>query len=261
MGWRRHWINGFATLSPASWRCPGPTGPPSSRRSPPRWKRWCRWRWPASRTARRWCRQGGWRSLGLDEPAQRACRAFLDRYRWVQSLRRSTVTDDDAFLLRTMVVHDHRRTRLTDPDLPAALLPDDWPAADAHRLAADAYHLVSPGAWLQLRTRTGLTVPDAPPPRFTLTGCGASLLRRAACCRVRRAPGAARAGRRRVCAPAVTFDAVPIRMLAEGPAQSGDGTTTVGGFDPGRTSTAPGSHRSARRRAGVPDAAPYTRRS
>ncbi|MGD9752363.1 MAG: PaaX family transcriptional regulator C-terminal domain-containing protein [Acidimicrobiia bacterium] len=110
----------------------------------------------------------GWltRSLGLDEPAERY-RAFLERYRWVRSLRRSTVTDDEAFLLRTMLVHDHRRARLTDPDLPAALLPDDWPAADAHRLAADAYHLVSPGAWRSLHARTGLTVADAPPPRFT----------------------------------------------------------------------------------------------
>ncbi|MCC6437496.1 MAG: phenylacetic acid degradation operon negative regulatory protein PaaX [Acidimicrobiales bacterium] len=111
--------------------------------------------------------RSGWLtdSLGLGEPAERY-RSFLERYRWVRSLRRATIDDGDALSLRTMVVHDYRRARLTDPDLPAALLPADWPAADAYRLAADAYRLVSPGAWRALGASTGLTVADAPPVRF-----------------------------------------------------------------------------------------------
>jgi phenylacetic acid degradation operon negative regulatory protein len=46
----------------------------------------------------------------------------------------------DAFVLRTLVVHEYRRVLLKDPELPPDLLPEDWTGASARRLAGRLYH-------------------------------------------------------------------------------------------------------------------------
>ena len=44
-----------------------------------------------------------------------------------------------CYVVRTMLIHEYRRILLTDPDLPDALLPADWPGRAAARLARSLY--------------------------------------------------------------------------------------------------------------------------
>ena len=48
--------------------------------------------------------------------------------------------DEEAFLLRTLLIHDWRRLLLRDPGLPDVLLPPDWPGQRARRLTQSLYH-------------------------------------------------------------------------------------------------------------------------
>jgi len=50
------------------------------------------------------------------------------------------VTSVDAFVLRTMLVHDFRRIRLDTPDIPDELLPPGWQGRNAYLAAAAIYH-------------------------------------------------------------------------------------------------------------------------
>ncbi len=43
--------------------------------------------------------------------------------------------------MRTLLIHAYRRVLLRDPQLPAALLPLDWPGAAAYALCRDLYRL------------------------------------------------------------------------------------------------------------------------
>jgi phenylacetic acid degradation operon negative regulatory protein len=71
---------------------------------------------------------------------------------------------EQAFRLRSLLVHLFRRALLRDPQFPAAMLPADWPGIPAQALCRDLYRQVSAGAedWLL----SELEVPDqdqAPP--------------------------------------------------------------------------------------------------
>ncbi len=46
-----------------------------------------------------------------------------------------------AFIVRTLLIHAYRRVLLRDPQLPATLLPLDWPGAAAYALCRDFYRL------------------------------------------------------------------------------------------------------------------------
>ncbi len=51
-----------------------------------------------------------------------------------------SVTDDEqAFLLRMLLIHDYRRLLLRDPELPDALLPKDWSGRQARVLCKELY--------------------------------------------------------------------------------------------------------------------------
>ncbi len=66
---------------------------------------------------------------------------------------------ETAFQLRLSLLHDYRRIVLTDPELPADLLPEDWPGDRARTLAARLYRrwLPNSDAWLadRLQLETG----------------------------------------------------------------------------------------------------------
>jgi len=72
-------------------------------------------------------------------------RRFLLRFGSV--IERFRQADDAAhdpaqsFLVRTLLIHEYRRVLLRDPQLPAALLPLDWPGAAAYALCRDFYRL------------------------------------------------------------------------------------------------------------------------
>jgi phenylacetic acid degradation operon negative regulatory protein len=55
-------------------------------------------------------------------------------------------TDRDAFLLRFAVVFEYLGVAWDDPGLPAEVLPRDWPAENARRIAARLYRRLLPGA-------------------------------------------------------------------------------------------------------------------
>ena len=86
--------------------------------------------------------------------AETAYRDFVDRYGWTTSLAGGELEPRDAFLLRTMIVHDLRRSRLADPELPADLLPTDWIGSRAMAMAGTAYQAVDDAAWRWVETVT-----------------------------------------------------------------------------------------------------------
>lgn len=54
-------------------------------------------------------------------------------------LSAETPSPQQAFMLRTLVIHAYRRVQLHDPQLPIELLPTPWPGAAAYELARELY--------------------------------------------------------------------------------------------------------------------------
>ena len=98
-------------------------------------------------------------SFALAE-TEKAYQSFLDRYNRFRDLDPATVTPIEAFALRTMIVHDLRRARLSDPDLPSALLPDSWVGVEAFELAAGIHRAVDDRAWAAVEDVTELVATD-----------------------------------------------------------------------------------------------------
>lgn len=76
-----------------------------------------------------------------------------------EALARGAALDgEQAFRLRSLLVHLFRRALLRDPQFPAAMLPADWPGIAAQALCRDLYRQVSATAedWLLAE----LEVPD-----------------------------------------------------------------------------------------------------
>ena len=51
------------------------------------------------------------------------------------------IAPQDAFAIRTLLIHAYRRVQLHDPMLPLGLLPAPWPGSDAYELAGRIYRL------------------------------------------------------------------------------------------------------------------------
>jgi len=71
-----------------------------------------------------------------------------------------------CFVVRTLLIHEFRRVSLHDPQLPAALLPADWPGPAAYGLCRDFYRRTHQCAEQHLaatlETRRGALPPAAP---------------------------------------------------------------------------------------------------
>lgn len=91
---------------------------------------------------------------------EKAYQSFIDRYLRLADVDPATMKAIEAFALRTMIVHDLRRARLSDPDLPHALLPDGWVGTEAFDLAARIYRSVDDRAWSAIEQATDLVVAD-----------------------------------------------------------------------------------------------------
>jgi len=69
--------------------------------------------------------------------------AFVATYQPIlDELRRehlAGVSEQDAFLLRSLLIHDYRRLLLRDPELPEVLLPANWPGQQARLLCKELY--------------------------------------------------------------------------------------------------------------------------
>lgn len=68
-------------------------------------------------------------------------RKFLTRFEPIAAVlqKRPEVSPEQAFVLRTLLIHAFRRVVLHDPQLPSAMLPADYPNESAFALAADIY--------------------------------------------------------------------------------------------------------------------------
>jgi phenylacetic acid degradation operon negative regulatory protein len=74
----------------------------------------------------------------------------------------SEITPEQAFVIRTLLIHAYRRVQLHDPQLPAALLPSPWPGAQAYALARQLYLAVHAAAEQHVDTVLRREDPDAP---------------------------------------------------------------------------------------------------
>jgi len=111
---------------------------------------------------------------GLAE-AEEGYRRFVEANGWAAGADLDALAPVDAYALRTMVVHDLRRVRLRDPELPPALLPDDWIGQRADELAATIYRSITDRAWRFVAEVTGLAAdPDRPPLSLRFTPDGGS---------------------------------------------------------------------------------------
>lgn len=52
------------------------------------------------------------------------------------------ISAEQAFVLRTLLIHAYRRVQLHDPQLPIELLPASWPGARAYQLASQLYRML-----------------------------------------------------------------------------------------------------------------------
>ena len=85
--------------------------------------------------------------------------AVIDRFRNAGTERHAP---EQCFVVRTLLIHEYRRVLLRDPQLPAALLPLDWPGAAAYALCRDFYRLTHRSAERHLMAT--LEGPDGPLP-------------------------------------------------------------------------------------------------
>ncbi len=92
--------------------------------------------------------------------------AFVARYQTVlESLgtkERLPLDDEDAFLVRTLLIHDFRRLLLRDPELPEVLLPPNWPGQTARTLTQALYRRLLKASERHLNLHALLANGEAP---------------------------------------------------------------------------------------------------
>lgn len=106
--------------------------------------------------------QGCWdlETLGADYGA------FLDRFRPVWRALEAAgpdCTPAQAFMIRTLLIHDYRRVLLRDPMLPVEVLPADWPGSAVRLLCRNIYRATGPLAERHIMTM--LETADGPLPQ------------------------------------------------------------------------------------------------
>jgi phenylacetic acid degradation operon negative regulatory protein len=80
----------------------------------------------------------GW---DLRELAGRYAR-FMRHFVPVLPVLRASLAPADAFLVRTLLIHEYRKIHLRDPLLPPSLLPADWPGIPAYDVCRTVYERV-----------------------------------------------------------------------------------------------------------------------
>lgn len=91
-------------------------------------------------------------------------KTFAPLEAWIGSAER--ISPADAILARVLLIHHYRRVILRDPLLPAALLPQAWPALEARQFCARLYQTFLPASesWLDAHGEsvTGSLRPPGP---------------------------------------------------------------------------------------------------
>jgi phenylacetic acid degradation operon negative regulatory protein len=106
-----------------------------------------------------------WSAWKLEPIADAYC-AFVDRFTPldVALANGGMLTEADALVARTLLIHEFRRIVLRDPGLPAALLPAGWPGDEARALAARIYRLIVDRAEAYLDSHASRQSGPLPPP-------------------------------------------------------------------------------------------------
>ena len=106
----------------------------------------------------------------LDHLAQ-VYREFVQRYEPILQEYRpapEASSDEEAFLLRVLLIHDYRRLLLRDPTLPDVLLPSGWPGQKARLLCNELYQRLLPASERHLDRNFQLADGRTPPGAETL---------------------------------------------------------------------------------------------
>jgi phenylacetic acid degradation operon negative regulatory protein len=93
----------------------------------------------------------------------RRYRRFLETFTPVADAINSTATDEAAFIIRTLLIHEYRKIHLQDPLLPPPLLPVNWVGAAAYDLSKHLYSAVLPAAERYLSNTASTTTEPLPP--------------------------------------------------------------------------------------------------
>lgn len=83
----------------------------------------------------------GWDLSGVTAQYRHFSARFAPLLAWLQA--GAAPAPQEAFVLRTLLVHAYRRVQLHDPMLPLALLPSPWPGSEAYALAQALYRLLA----------------------------------------------------------------------------------------------------------------------
>jgi len=106
------------------------------------------------------------RAWNLDDLAQ-SYEGFLQKYEPIALALADGEPDDlseeDAFLVRSLLIHDVRRLLLRDPKLPESLLPLSWPGSRARQLCRDLYRKLLPLSERHLDATVRLSSGATPP--------------------------------------------------------------------------------------------------
>jgi phenylacetic acid degradation operon negative regulatory protein len=84
----------------------------------------------------------GWDLSGVSAGYQQ----FIDRFEPLLAVAGGELPPQQAFVIRTLLIHAYRRVQLHDPMLPVELLPDPWPGARAYELARALYRALGAAA-------------------------------------------------------------------------------------------------------------------
>jgi phenylacetic acid degradation operon negative regulatory protein len=104
----------------------------------------------ASRACLKQLTHTSWKLDGIETRYEQ----FLEKFRPIFNIIRKAknISNEDCFLVRTLLIHEYRRILLSDADLPAELLPVNWPGKTAFDLTANLYKTVQEGAMSYIKS-------------------------------------------------------------------------------------------------------------
>ncbi|MDX1482126.1 MAG: phenylacetic acid degradation operon negative regulatory protein PaaX [Woeseiaceae bacterium] len=107
--------------------------------------------------------QKSWDLEAVDE----RYRGFLDTFRPVYRAADAArdIRPEDAFHLRTLLIHEYRKAVLRDPLLPVDLLPEGWHGSSAYRLCRNLYRLLYEAADRYVSASMETAEGPIPPPQ------------------------------------------------------------------------------------------------
>ena len=104
----------------------------------------------------------GWDLSGVADGYRQFMEQFEPLRATLKSAAQDTLTPEQAFVIRSLLIHAYRRVQLHDPQLPVELLPTPWPGALAYELARQIYLAVYAAAEQHIDATLRREDPQAP---------------------------------------------------------------------------------------------------